>query len=368
MNSKKVDKNFRITDGSVVFDGLSKAIMKLENKETSSILGVYLVTNEEGTEDIYQRCLDEPKVSDACHIGFSGWYNLNIIALRRSSRAIICDFNAENGLFFDFTLKFLTQSSTREDFLAKMRQYLNKYNYCDSKTLSPEELKYGIFVCPSFEYHTWQDEINSYIHSPYGWLHTPERFEHIRKLACQGKIAAVTVDIKDVEKMKKIKNLLQNNSDVKIDTFYISNIYDYIYNDERDLFLQSIQALCSNDTFYIDSDLDLVQRMHRYNPEMTESEALARWPLHPSKTVAPKLSELSLHRHHPESKAQERCPIQAVKTTNPILDEVMSIPKARTGLNLNLCISGMMACALLAAFIQLFVLRNELQSQPMMRP
>lgn len=288
----------RLTNQYQYLDPLSRAIMKLENLDENKDLlvqcGIYLTTNEERADKIYQRCLSEPKVDNACHIGFSGWYNLNIMALRGSTRAIICDFNPENGLFFDFTLKYLLCSQTRKEFLEKIKVYIKAYGYNTNPKLTPDQLKHSVTISPSFFCMSPLEEIESYMTSEHGWLHTEERFQHIRNLAVAGKIAAVTLDIRNVEKFKKIKNLLQDNTNVNIDTVYISNIYAYIFGDDRALFLQTINMLCASNTLLIDAAKDekckLTQRAHRYVPEMTEQQVLKLWPL--ASAVEPSVAPL----------------------------------------------------------------------------
>ena len=91
-------------------DPLSKKILALDNTSYqsttySSLFGVNITSNEIGTKKIYEALSQFKASKNSCHIGVSGWYNLDVIATRRTERGIIFDSNPEVALFFDHTFR-----------------------------------------------------------------------------------------------------------------------------------------------------------------------------------------------------------------------------------------------------------------------
>ncbi len=87
-------------------DALSKKLRRLDNLKIETPIfnqtGIYINTNEQGVSQNYLGLRMFPTILQPIHIGFSGWQNFDIIAQRKSGRAIICDINPENALFLSF--------------------------------------------------------------------------------------------------------------------------------------------------------------------------------------------------------------------------------------------------------------------------
>lgn len=69
-------------------DPLSRMIQAKDKRDYrcytySSELGIHLTTNELGTEKICETLSQSVAPKKTCHIGVSGWYNLDVIAIRR---------------------------------------------------------------------------------------------------------------------------------------------------------------------------------------------------------------------------------------------------------------------------------------------
>lgn len=154
------------------------------------------------------------------HIGFSGWHNFNIMVQRRSEFGLIVDFNPRNECLVKLTLQLLKQVKSRDKFISRMKIGLDGLSaqYYDFFSVNVGEDTGKI---------TPSEEITKEIGLKDGWLSNDESFRHIQNLALQGRIVAITEDIRNTETFEKIKTIIQKTG-LFIDTVYTSNICNYM--------------------------------------------------------------------------------------------------------------------------------------------
>jgi hypothetical protein len=225
---------------------------------------IYALTNEIGQEAIAEAFLSQPAVQNSCHIGCSSLHNLQIIALRQSTRGIIFDINPDSTFFTQKTLSLLTQTSTQEDFLDQLCSFVNTTEKTGRLKFSPCFPLWGLgkgIASTVEELKFCSQDSNS-------WLGNPSHFAHIRKLACEGKIAVITEDICNTETFLKIVNLLECHN-IIIDSLYFSNVGAWMQsNKQKTQFITTTSSLLSTpaNTFVIDAKLssdarNLIQRV-----------------------------------------------------------------------------------------------------------
>lgn len=219
---------------------------------------VYINTNEIGIEDVHEILKDIPMMTEGCHIGFSGWHNFDIMAKRRSGRAIICDINPENALFLHQVLDILRRSENRDNFIEEIVAFIEKYKY--SYSCNPDDLELSInFACNVSDdalylsCDTISDEIAIELKRPSSWLFSQDQYDHIRKLALNDRIALITQNICNSEIFKKLAKLLNDNN-IPVDTLYLTNIAYYMKGSNIKLFLQTIETLSASDTILITTE------------------------------------------------------------------------------------------------------------------
>lgn len=239
--------------------------------------GVYINTNESGIGDVMHLLGREPHIHKSFHLGFSGWHNFDIIAKRRSSRALICDLNPENALFLSYALFALRACATREQFINQLSVFIHENSYSDLRTTNRTPCQkriteYGIQFCanvsesPSYaNCYRREEEVSIELERENSWLYTPERYTYLRKLALADKIVLITENICNWEVFSKIQHILQDNM-LQIDTLYVSNISEWIHSEDKENFLKTIQALATDtQTLIIDARLkinfELTQRI-----------------------------------------------------------------------------------------------------------
>ncbi len=232
---------------SIYLDGLSKSISKHSNSTMNqAVAGVYVGTNETETNAVRQTLADCKLIPEPCHFGFSGWHNFDIMVQRKSARGVMADFNPNSTAFLNYSL-MSTICPNRH----KYAQVMVKYVQMNFLKFSPN-VKNVVAILPD-------EEVLLELKRPGSWLSTDDGYEHIQKLAAEGKICAITEDIRNHNVFAKIAQKLKDNS-VAIDTLYVSNISRYMVSSEdKDAYQNTIRHLFTFETKLIHCGLDLRQ-------------------------------------------------------------------------------------------------------------
>lgn len=186
----------------------------------------FFTTNEAGTEHTRIKLSAKPLRAKSCHIGFSGFYNFDIMVTRRSEWGLICDFNPLNKSYIEKAIEILKTAPTRAAFIEKMVSLNNN-------ALADEVEREG------------------------SWLNSVDSFAWIKNLALQDRIVAINLNITNTDRCQKIAKLLQDNA-IAIDTLYVSNIGSYMFEtEEKKAFVASVHALLTPDTSLINCPIDI---------------------------------------------------------------------------------------------------------------
>lgn len=240
---------------------LSKKLRALNDAYCKgNLCGVYISTNEEGVSDIRQAINQIPTVPQSCHIGFSGWYNFDIMTMRKSTYGIICDFNPHNKIFIEKTLEILRRSLDRESFVEEMSCFVKEIIQDRIKKVNTPAyddcLQFSLNV--NTDCNDEMEEIRNELTREGSWLATNEGFQYIKNLAFKDQITAITINITDTDRFQSIAKILRDNS-IEMDSLYLSNICNYmgsnICNDkglnEKKAFAATVNALIKPDTIVI---------------------------------------------------------------------------------------------------------------------
>jgi hypothetical protein len=232
---------------------LSRRLRDLSNESCSGkVIGVYITSNEAGIEEARRVLKDTPKVQGGCHIGFSGWHNLDIMAERRSDHGLICDFNSDNKRFIEKTLTVLKGAETREGFAREMVRTVQKIEQVFSKNLRDR----GLMAPPPFSppldgvLFDTKDEIRNELQREGSWLAKEESFQYIKSLAKRDLIAVITGDIRDTERFQKITKIYHDNA-IPVDSLYLSNICDYMKEADKEKYIATVSSLTGFETLVV---------------------------------------------------------------------------------------------------------------------
>ncbi len=244
-------------------DPMSRAIEKFSDPSltTPSALGVHMVTNEIGLEDSTPVYRTEVPTPTGCHMGVAAFHNFDIMAIRKSERGIIFDINPDNRKFMKGILRILRSSSSRIAFIdTVVREYIS---------CVPHPICIAMSFDPSFD--TDKDELRGQLRKETSWLFTEERFNHIKRLAAEGKIAVITVDIRQTTTFERLTRILRDNG-IVIDSVYLSNVGTWMdQGEDQERFSATVEALSNGAKFVTyaygrpqgDGTYSLTQTVHR---------------------------------------------------------------------------------------------------------
>jgi hypothetical protein len=240
--------------GSHHIHPLSKRLRQLNNDQCNgSIMGIYLTTNEMGSEKIAERLKKKPIVMESCHIGFSGMHNFNIMALRHSSYGLICDFNKHNKTFIEKVERILHKVKTREEFVVRLKEYVRRKEKERIDKLGTPGYKQCMNFSLNFNRDTYSivDELESELKQEGSWLANDADFRYIQDLALRDRIVVLTIDARDSERFEKIAKIYEENA-IQIDTLYLSNICGYMADGfDKKAFANTVRVLLKNETSMI---------------------------------------------------------------------------------------------------------------------
>lgn len=194
---------------------------------------VFITTNEVGVEKTTSALSLHEKKVNVVHVGFSGLHNFDIMVSRRSAYGLICDISPNNKRFVDYSLEVIKSSENRQVFIEKIAEYVENNKYA--------------FTCIFSKLKELQKEFSR----EGSWLFSDESFAYIKKLASDGKIVAITEDIRNSETFKKVAEIYKRNQ-IEIDSLYLSNI-NWCMGSEEDAisFSETVKALIKEGTLVI---------------------------------------------------------------------------------------------------------------------
>jgi len=237
---------YKIHGEAPLADAVTQRVCAVAEKETKTgvVFGIYGLTNESRTLTTLNRL----KVNQGVHVGFSGWFNFDVMAKKQSDYAVLCDFNVNVQHFLRASLHYLRKSKTRHEFACNMRAYLLDQD---------EKLD---FVDPIIhvdrvqsKYIKMADAVNLELVKRDSWLGSDTAYAHVKNMAEKGRIAVITANVQDSELFAAIRRVFDEQRQ-KITSLYVSNILPYCKGPhERERFYTTIETLSCPETELIAS-------------------------------------------------------------------------------------------------------------------
>ena len=225
------------------------SIMALYDDTTKGgIWGVYPTTNEVNLIATKKSLLASTPLENSCHVGFSGLHNFDIMAGRRSKYGIICDFNKDNVKMLNYVFSFIKASSTRREFVNKMKRFLKDPPdgiIVSTKTRTLQ--KSGITIINQ------SNRMEKELSRGESWLGSDISYEFIKNTADGGRILAIAIDILHSSKFESMVCML-NYDGIVVDTVYLSNIPHFLNTSiKKDSFIKTMGYLAGPDTYVVHS-------------------------------------------------------------------------------------------------------------------
>jgi len=243
-------------------DPLSKIIRSYHNTEIIKIDACYIGTNEQNLS-MTEKLISEHQYT-GCHLGVSGYFNFDVAWWGKSNRIIICDINPHQVIFLKQTLKIMCESNNRTIFFDRMTKYLDLK--LQEHNVEIREKSYLGYELLTMRFYPNISNDNSYANDmdmdnqvkyelarKGSWLSNENSYNYIRKLALGDLIAVFCEDIRCVNVFQKLRSLFIENQ-IRIDTIYLSNVYDFLDSEDKLRYNHNIKSIINNDTLIIESE------------------------------------------------------------------------------------------------------------------
>ena len=163
---------------------------------------------------------EKPRV----HIGFAGYFNLEMAAEYRPDALLLCDANPKQQKFWNTVIHELKAHESPAGFEKAMRG--RALDGCHFTTDAGEEvtLRQEVYSRRRVRRAKNQAVPDS---SCKGWLRDPEAYAYMRDLAQHDKIQAMTIDIVNPQEMQGLREKIDAQG-YEVGTLYSSNIFEYV--------------------------------------------------------------------------------------------------------------------------------------------
>ncbi|MCM8787572.1 MAG: response regulator, partial [Candidatus Omnitrophica bacterium] len=211
---------------------IRKELETLDDQECNSATLPYILSNERA-ESVLVELERLPKAKDnklLTHLGFAGWINLDILAIRRIDFGIFVDINPYLIEVWKIVEEIIRHPAIkRREFVETFIQALNRRRLDllgnDLTSITPNLTIY---------------RIRSLLNRPESWLGSDEKFKYIQEMFMRDRIAYFRLNALDKKRIRLLANILRKY-DLRLDTIYISNIFDFLRKTKKPEDLEEIQ-------------------------------------------------------------------------------------------------------------------------------
>jgi len=207
----------------------------ISSSKTDSSKPPYILCNEAGQEQILTTLTAEAKSQDKrVHLGFSVWFNLDVIAVTHPEYAIILDIDPNVHAIYQCIKKAIDSSKTRDQFVDTFLKAVEKIK------LLPFPMEY--------QKNLFDQELSK----KQGFLSSEKNFSLVKAMHEEGKIFFGAADVTNSEIFRQLAGWCKTK-DAKIDTLYISNISEWLDPEEIRVMKENLGILVNQNTRVIDA-------------------------------------------------------------------------------------------------------------------
>ncbi len=196
----------------------------------------YIICNEGKQGETLAELSQSEAPDNSVHLGFSCWFNLDVIATRHPSYAVIGDVDPNIIALLDIIEEKVGQCDTKEQFLQAFWDDLSNREDLVFYLLGPDGM---------LDFNRFSDFV-----SKQGWMQSTDNYAVIKDMYKEGRIIHRKLDITDKENMESIKGWAEKNN-LKFDTLYASNIQEWLKNNRKLDEMKHFEALADANTYGI---------------------------------------------------------------------------------------------------------------------
>ncbi len=207
----------------------------------------YIGCNEENQSAILQLVTDNSWVEPEkkVHLGFSVWFNFDLISVSKPAYAIICDIDNSVIEIYEALQACILKSDNALEFTQNFHGFLiaNADKYFGNL---PETEIPKIF------------DAHAELTRPGSWLQTPDKFMRVKELHAAGRVHYLNLNITDQSgAFRQLDEWMQEN-ELELDTLYASNIVEWMTTGpNKEAYLANLKQITSAKTRFI----------HAYKPD-----------------------------------------------------------------------------------------------------
>lgn len=242
--------------GKLIEHGPFKGLpLPLQKKEHENLLP-YVGCNEMGQEATLAALASSASTISPdrrVHIGFSVWFNFDLMVITQPSYGILCDYDNKVMDIYHGIGESLNKSNNRREFATQFEMFLNQ-NSDRLFGLPPGEIP-KLF------------SIQAELARPGSWLTSEASFQIIKNLAERGRLLFLNVDITDKEVFTQLKSWLDNNQ-LELDTLYASNIVDWIKDAlQQQCYILNLKMVSTPNTRFIQAFAKIPKKSRQPQPK-----------------------------------------------------------------------------------------------------
>jgi hypothetical protein len=221
--------------------------LKLE-PPSDSHSAVYFVCNEDGQEQILESLRSENDTENGAHLGFSSWFNYDLIAARGSKIAFVCDINDNMFLYFKVIKEATLAAQNPKEFVAIFSNLVKKSGLI-------AEMDTSTFYLPITGFPSLKVFLENELVRKNSWLSTEKGFQRVKSLYQKNQFFHLPLNACDKTGNFEILSKWVISRGYQLDSLYLSNIYEWIENSagEADQFIRNIVTIINNHTQVIDA-------------------------------------------------------------------------------------------------------------------
>ena len=169
---------------------------------------IYMRSNEGSIPKIMKKLsVFDSKTSNRCHMGVSALHNFSIMAIRRSDFGLLFDKEPCVRAFLREMVAIIKISETRFNFIKNVKTFFKTRLIPGSTMYNIENIKVKIDQSADV---SPEGQICAELVREYSWLYTDERYNYIKMLIDNNRIAIITLDITSGYTLQYIKNKVKN--------------------------------------------------------------------------------------------------------------------------------------------------------------
>lgn len=228
---------------NMLFEELEEFKPLLEKK--SNLDAPYVLCNEQKQQEILENLNDrfqspQNEAQNSLHVGFSVWFNLDIICTTKPQYALVFDIDpAVCDYVYPILESQIKNSGSRDEFVSGFIKKLTS-----EPNISMQE--YPLILNSNFK------ELMTKNH---GFLADDDQFNYLKNMIQEDRVFFGKLDMTNSEGMGKIQKWIDKNK-LNLQTLYLSNIPEWIREHQPVPWCQtevSIRELIQNNTLLIDA-------------------------------------------------------------------------------------------------------------------